>query len=66
MIFRHTGLVKMIDNPGHEITEDPFDNTEEDPAKSHAIDSSLWEIESLQSHILPQVSSGKGDKLDCY
>ena len=30
---------------------------ERDPTKSNALESSLWEIASLQSHILPSVAS---------
>lgn len=36
---------------------DPFDMSERDPQKSHAIDSSLWELETLQSHYHPNVAS---------
>jgi len=64
LIFRHPGLVKMIDNPDEDLTEDPFDNTQEDPAKSNAIGSSLWEIESLQSHIMPQVSTAAKELIE--
>ena len=44
---------KSEDNLG----EDPFDMTEKDPQKTHAIDSSLWELETLQSHYHPNVAS---------
>ena len=36
---------------------DPFNMSETDPQKTHAIDSSLWELESLQSHYHPNVAS---------
>ena len=36
---------------------DPFDMEETDPMDSHAIDSSLWEVETLQSHYHPNVSA---------
>ncbi|GFT29323.1 nucleolar complex protein 4 homolog B [Trichonephila clavipes] len=35
--------------------EDPFDFDEPDPAKCRAIESSLWEIKTLQSHVVPSV-----------
>merc|ERR1711939_942745 len=35
---------------------DPYVMWEEDPAESHAIESSLWEIQSLRSHFCPNVS----------
>ncbi|KAI9374379.1 CBF/Mak21 family-domain-containing protein [Aspergillus egyptiacus] len=37
--------------------DDPFDPNEPDPDHTGAIDSSLWEIESLQSHYHPNVAS---------
>ena len=37
--------------------EDPFDMTKEDPMATHAIESSLWEIETLQSHYHPNVAT---------
>ncbi|KAL2870073.1 ribosome biosynthesis protein NOC4 [Aspergillus lucknowensis] len=37
--------------------DDPFDPAEPDPDHTGAIDSSLWEIESLQSHYHPNVAS---------
>ena len=36
---------------------DPFLADETDPALTRAIDSSLWEIESLQSHYHPNVAA---------
>ena len=64
LMFRHPSLAKLIDNPGVEMNEDPFDNNETEPLKSRAIDSSLWEIEALQEHVLPQVSSVAKDLCD--
>ena len=37
--------------------DDPFDMEEEDPMQTGAIDSSLWEIEILQSHYHPNVAT---------
>ncbi|OJD26684.1 hypothetical protein ACJ73_01933 [Blastomyces percursus] len=36
---------------------DPFDPTEPDPTRTGALESSLWEIETLQSHYHPNVAS---------
>lgn len=36
---------------------DPYDPSEPDPQKSNAIHSSLWELETLQSHYHPTVAS---------
>lgn len=36
---------------------DPFDDTQQDPMLTNAIDSCVWEIETLQSHYHPNVAS---------
>lgn len=36
---------------------DPFIDEERDPLKSNAINSSLWEVLSLQSHVVPSVAN---------
>lgn len=64
LIHRHPSLVKMIDNEDTTAIDDPFDNTEKDPAKSNAVGSSLWEIKSLEEHVLPQVSSVAKDLIE--
>ena len=51
LLIRHKGLLKMIDN-----TEEHFDMDENDPSKSKAAESGLWEIKTLQNHALPQVA----------
>ncbi|KAL8780384.1 MAG: hypothetical protein Q9194_000947 [Teloschistes cf. exilis] len=42
--------------PG-EGMDDPFDMKEPDPMETNAIDSSLWEIHTLQSHYHPNVAT---------
>eukprot|EP01050_Picozoa_sp_SAG11_P003248 SAG11_NODE_179_length_13323_cov_27.934286_9_plen_575_part_00 len=37
-------------------TSDPFIATEDDPAKSQALESSLWELEALSRHFYPPVA----------
>lgn len=37
--------------------DDPFDVNEPDPTRTNAIESSLWEIETLQSHYHPNVAA---------
>ena len=55
----------MIDNPNIENEiDDTFDADEKDPAKCGAVTSSLWEIVSLQDHVLPQVSSVAKDLVE--
>ncbi len=34
---------------------DPYDDQQPDPAKSRAVDSSLWELACLRNHYCPQV-----------
>ena len=64
LIHRHPSLIKMLDNEDATPVEDPYDNDEKDPAKCGAIDSSLWEIVSLQEHVLPQVSQVAKDLVE--
>lgn len=40
--------------------EDPFDMEQQDPMFTNAIESSLWEIETLQSHYHPNVATLAG------
>ena len=51
LLLRHKGLQKMIDN-----TEEHYIMDEPDPAQSKAVESGLWEIKTLQNHVLPQVA----------
>ncbi|KAK5239359.1 Maturation and nuclear export of 40S ribosomal subunits interacting protein [Cryomyces antarcticus] len=37
--------------------DDPFDDEEKDPMHTNALESSLWEIETLQSHYHPNVAT---------
>lgn len=60
---RHPTLMALIHRPEYDIADrklgfqDPFDNDQEDPLLTNAIDSSLWELESLQSHYHPNVAT---------
>jgi U3 small nucleolar RNA-associated protein 19 len=38
------------------VDADPFLENEVDPSSSRAVDSCLWEIKSLQSHLVPTVA----------
>ena len=58
LILRHPGLKRLIDHPsGNSVPDDPFVMEERDPSKSRAMESSLWELHALQSHILPGVGT---------
>uniref|UniRef100_A0AAV2IXA6 CCAAT-binding factor domain-containing protein n=1 Tax=Knipowitschia caucasica TaxID=637954 RepID=A0AAV2IXA6_KNICA len=58
LLRRHPTCRGLIHKPStqDELTEDPFDMDEEDPAKSCALESSLWEIKTLQRHYHPDVA----------
>lgn len=58
LFIRHPGLKRLIcdTNGGHEISNDPFLMDESDPNKSNALQSSLWEIQLLKSHMLPYIA----------
>jgi U3 small nucleolar RNA-associated protein 19 len=68
LLKAHPTTTFMIHRPSRppyiESTEnlgkDPFDMNETDPQKTRAIDSSLWELETLQSHYHPNVASLAG------
>lgn len=49
-------LIKVMLNLIKDRDSDPFDMEEPDPSKCRAIDSCLWEIQSLTNHVLPQVA----------
>ncbi|KAK3647290.1 Maturation and nuclear export of 40S ribosomal subunits interacting protein [Elasticomyces elasticus] len=66
MLKQHPACTFMLHrpyHPGHRIyaseneLEDPFDMACLDPNTSGAIDSSLWELEMLQSHYHPNVAT---------
>lgn len=58
LILRHPALKRLIFHPtGGEVSQDPFIMDESDPIKSNALDSSLWEVVTLQSHVLPSVAT---------
>lgn len=59
----HAAAASQEQNGGPEVAAtpaaaglDPYLPEEEDPAESRAIDSSLWEMDSLRTHYCPQAS----------
>lgn len=52
--IRDESLKAQIEDEG---MDDPFDPLEPDPTLTNAIESSLWEIEMLQSHYHPNVAA---------
>ncbi|XP_068127696.1 nucleolar complex protein 4 homolog isoform X2 [Hyperolius riggenbachi] len=55
LIRRHPACRPLIHRPDADVTSDPYIMEEQDPAKSRALESSLWEIEALQNHYYPNV-----------
>ncbi|XP_047490252.1 nucleolar complex protein 4 homolog A-like isoform X1 [Penaeus chinensis] len=61
LLLRFPGLKKLIHNPSVKgMEDDPYDASEPDPVRSKASESSLWEVASLQNHVLPAVSKVAG------
>lgn len=58
LLKRHPTCMILLQNsnPG-ENYKDPYDDTELDPLKTNAIDSSVWELETLSSHYHPNVAT---------
>ncbi|KFV76842.1 Nucleolar complex protein 4, partial [Struthio camelus australis] len=48
-------LVHRPDGP-EDLSEDPYIMEEEEPSESRALESSLWELQSLQNHYHPDVA----------
>ncbi|XP_051536427.1 nucleolar complex protein 4 homolog isoform X1 [Myxocyprinus asiaticus] len=58
LIRRHPSCRVLIHRPSatEEPCDDPYIMEEEDPAQCHALESSLWEIQTLQKHYHPDVA----------
>ncbi|XP_007246113.3 nucleolar complex protein 4 homolog [Astyanax mexicanus] len=58
LIRRHPSCRVLIHRPSaaDELCNDPYLMDEEDPTKCHALESSLWELQTLQKHYNPDVS----------
>ncbi|CAH6778706.1 nucleolar complex protein 4 homolog [Phodopus roborovskii] len=57
LLRRHPACRVMVHRPqGPELSADPYDPAEKDPARSHALESCLWELQTLQQHYHPEVS----------
>ncbi|GMM38620.1 ribosome biosynthesis protein [Saccharomycopsis crataegensis] len=62
LLKKHPSCMILIHNPllsdeELENYEDPFNNDETDPLLTNAIESSLWELETLASHYHPNVAT---------
>ena len=56
LLRKHGECACIIHREG-DAMEDPYDADEKDPAKSRAIESCLWELNALEEHYHPAVSS---------
>lgn len=58
IFFRHPGLKCLLNHSsGGTTIDDPYIMEERDPLKSNAIKSSLWEVQTLQNHVAPNVAT---------
>uniref|UniRef100_A0A452I4G7 CCAAT-binding factor domain-containing protein n=1 Tax=Gopherus agassizii TaxID=38772 RepID=A0A452I4G7_9SAUR len=51
---RHPACKVLVHKP--DLSEDPYIMDEEEPSESRALESSLWELQTLQSHYHPDVA----------
>merc|ERR1719300_804955 len=56
LLSRHPACQVLQHRPEHSCEGDPYLMEEPDPAKTNALQSSLWEIKTLQSHFSPEVA----------
>ncbi|KAJ7167536.1 CBF/Mak21 family-domain-containing protein [Mycena filopes] len=57
VLKRHPALMAMIHRPDAGSSADPFDAAEPNPLLTHALESSLWELNSHREHYLSGVST---------
>lgn len=56
LINRHKACRVLIDRTEQQFPSDPYDPNEKDLNKCNAIESSLWELKTLQQHYSPAVA----------
>ncbi|XP_053135039.1 nucleolar complex protein 4 homolog isoform X2 [Hemicordylus capensis] len=58
LLRRHPSCKVLIHRPGgpEDMSEDPYVMAAEEPSESRALESSLWEIKTLQNHYHPEVA----------
>uniref|UniRef100_A0A8D2L8G7 Nucleolar complex associated 4 homolog n=1 Tax=Varanus komodoensis TaxID=61221 RepID=A0A8D2L8G7_VARKO len=58
LLRRHPSCKVLLHRPDGppELSEDPYQMDEKEPSQSRALESSLWEIKTLQSHYHPDVA----------
>ncbi|XP_007426166.3 nucleolar complex protein 4 homolog, partial [Python bivittatus] len=63
LLRRHPSCLVLIHKPNSlaEMSEDPYKMDEKEPLESKALESSLWEIKTLQKHYHPDVASAAAE-----
>ncbi|KAM3825890.1 nucleolar complex protein 4 homolog isoform 1-T1 [Vipera latastei] len=63
LLRRHPSCLVLIHRPNGpaEMPEDPYKMEEKDPSESRALESSLWEIKTLQNHYHPDVAKAAAE-----
>ncbi|KAL8561070.1 hypothetical protein ACOMHN_031014 [Nucella lapillus] len=56
LLVRHPSCSMLVHRPDHTCHTDPYLPEQGDPAVAAAMDSSLWEIKTLQQHYSPEVA----------
>ncbi|KAF9276693.1 hypothetical protein BGZ68_009842 [Mortierella alpina] len=57
LLKRHPTCMQLIHGKADGEQNDMYDHAQEDPMTSNALQSSLWELETLQTHFAPNVST---------
>ncbi|KAF9111800.1 hypothetical protein BGX27_004404 [Mortierella sp. AM989] len=57
LLKRHPTCMQLIHGRADSEKNDMYIHTEQDPMKCHALESSLWELQTLQNHFAPNVST---------
>ncbi|XP_053211543.1 nucleolar complex protein 4 homolog [Panonychus citri] len=57
-LVRHPSLIVMMNKYSTGIDSDPYDISQDDPVNSNAMESSLWELSTLQYHWNTKIASG--------
>ncbi|KAI5966419.1 NOC4 [Candida pseudojiufengensis] len=57
LLKRHPTCMIMLHNTNIESINDPYNNLESNPMNTNAINSSLWELETLMNHYHPNIAT---------
>lgn len=57
LLKRHPTCMQLIHGSATSEENDSYNHLEDDPMKCNALQSSLWEMQTLQNHFAPNVST---------